>query len=208
MRPDRQWLFLFVVVLVGVLVYALSPLLNVFLFFFRQGINLILAIPQLVWWLIGGAILTFWGLHLLVQLRKSALLPGVPEPQPARQSRGHLSELRKSLYEADSGSYSQDRVRQHLSTLAIDLISLRLDMSEEEARKLYFRADWTEDQIVKAYLYKEREMATKNRGRLPRWFKKSQPSVFLKETGQVLNRLDHYSHSPNGGKFGHPNDSD
>ncbi|MGQ9648252.1 MAG: DUF7269 family protein [Thermodesulfobacteriota bacterium] len=207
MRPDRHWLFLFAAVLVGVLIYALSPLLNVFHFFFRQGINLILAVPQLVWWLIGGAILTFWGLHLLVQLGKSGL-PGVPEPQPARQSQGHLSELRKSLYEADSGIYSQDRIRQILSTLAIDLISLRLDISQEEARELYFRADWTEDEIVKAYFNEGKDTTAKNRSRLPRWFKKSQPSLFLKETGQILNRLDHYSHSPNGGKLGHPNDSD
>ncbi len=206
MRPEQHWLLLFVLVLVGVLIYVLSPLLNVFLFFFRQGINLTLAVPQIVLWLTGGVILTVWGLHLLVQLKKSAL-PGIPEPQSTRQSQGHLSELRKSLYEADSGTYSQDRVRQHLSTLAIDLISLRLDVSEEEARKHYFRADWTEDEIVKAYFNKEKDTTAKNRRRLPRWLKKSEGSLFLKEISQVLNRLDHYKHSPNGGKFGHPNDS-
>ena len=207
MRPDRHWLFLFVVILVGVLIYVLSPLLNAFLFLFRQGINLILAMPQLVWWLIGGAILSFWGLHLVLRLGKSTF-PGVQEPQPVRQSQGYLSELRKYLYEAGLGTYSQDRIRQRLSILAIDLISLRLDISEEEARNLYFSADWTEDEIVKAYLYKEKDTTLKNRRRLPRWFKKSTPSLFLKETGQILNRLDHYSHSPNGGKFGHRNDND
>jgi len=207
MRPDRHWLFLFVVVLVGVLIYALSPLLSLFLFFFREGVNLILAMPQIVWWLTGGAILSFWGLHLLVQLRKTAP-QAVPEPRTARQSQGHLSELRKSLYETDLGTYSQDKVRQRLSSLAIDLISLRLDIPEEEARNLYFTGDWTEDEIVKAYFYKEKDTPVRNRRRLPKWFKKSEPSLFLKETGQILNRLVHYSHSPDGGKFGHPNGND
>lgn len=207
MRPDRHWLFLFVVVLIGVLVYLLSPLLNVFLFLFHQGINLILAMPQFVWWLTGVAILTFCGLHLLIQLGKSAL-PGIPGAQPVRQSQGHLNELRKSLYETDSGTYAQDRVRQHLSNLAIDLISLRLDVSEGEARNRFFRADWTEDGFAKVYFYKEKETTVKNRSRLPRWLKKSKASLFLNETGQILDRLDHYSHSTSGGKFGHTNDND
>jgi hypothetical protein len=193
-RPDRHWLFLFVVVLVGVLIYVLSPLLKLFLFVFRLGTDLILAMPQLLWWLIGGAILSFWGLHLVLRLGKSTL-PGVPEPQLIRQSQGYLSKLRKSLCEADSGTYYQNRIRQHLSALAIDLISLRLDISEEEARNLYFRADWTEDEIVKAYFNKEQDATVKNRRRLSRWFKKSEPSLFLKETGQILDRLDRYSHS-------------
>jgi hypothetical protein len=118
-----------------------------------------------------------------------------------------MGELRSSLYEARWETYSQDKVRQLLSSLAIHLISLRLDISEEEARKLYFRADWTEDEIVKAYFYKERA-AVKKRRLLPRWFKKSGPSLFLKETGQILNRLGHYSHSINGGEFDHANDKD
>jgi hypothetical protein len=207
MRPDRHGLFLFTLILVGVLIYALSPLLDLFLFVFRQGINLILAMPQIVWWLVGEAILTFWGLHLLVDLGRGAFSE-IPDLQPAPRSQGYLRELRKSLYEADSGTYSQDKVRLLLSTLAIDLISLRLDISEEEARKLYFGANWTEDEIVKAYFYKEKDTMAKNRRRLPRWFKKSEPFLFLKETGQILNRLTHYSHSPNGGKFGHTDDND
>jgi hypothetical protein len=193
MRPDRHWLFLFVVVLVGVLIvliYVLSRP-NMFLFFLRQGINLVLATPQFVWWLTGGAILSFWGLYLLLQLRKGAL-PETPDPRPGRQSQGHLNELRKSLYETDLGTYSQDRVRQNLSTLAIDLIFLKLDISEEEARNLYFRADWTQDEIVKAYFYKQRA-TIKRRRLLSKWFKKSERTLFLKETSQVLNRLSHYS---------------
>lgn len=207
MRLDRHWLFLFLMVLMGVLIFVLSPLLNLFLFFIRQGINLILAIPQLVWWLTGGAILSFWGLHLLAQLRKN-MFPKVPRPKPSRLFQGRLSELRKSLYEADLGTYFQDKVRKRLSTLAMDLISLRLDVSEEEARKYYFNGDWTEDEIVKTYFNKEKDIPVKNRGRLRRWIKKSQPSLFIIETGQVLNRLDHYKHSLDRGKFGHPNDND
>ena len=204
MRPDRRWLLLFILVLLGLLIYALSPLLGLFLVVLRAGVDVILAMPQIVWWLIGVTIMVVWGLHLLLRLGKNAL-PSIPEPLPLSRSRGRLSELRRSLYEANSGTYSQDKVRQLLSSLVIDLISLRLDISEAEARNLYFRADWTEDEIVKEYLYRERDSTTKKRRRLPKWFKKSEPSLFLKETGQILNRLSHYSHSVNGGKFGHAN---
>ena len=196
MRPDRRWLYLFMVVLVGLLIYIIFPLLDLFLVVLRAGVNVILAMPQLVWWLIGVAIMIVWGLHLLLRLGESAL-PSTPEPLPLSQFHGRLSELRRSLYEANSEAYSQDKVRQLLSSLAIDLISLRLDISEEEARNLYFGADWTEDEIIKEYLYRERDTTTKRRRRLPKWLKKSEPSLFLKETGQVLNRLGHYSHSVN-----------
>jgi len=196
MRPDRRWLFLFMVILFGLLLYAISPILDLFLIVLRQGVSLILAMPQLAWWLIGGAILAIWGLHLLVQLGKNAF-PGPPEPLSAPRSHGPLSELRGSLYEARSETYSQDKVRQLLSSLAIDLISLRFDIAEEEARRLYFRADWTEDEIVKTYLSKKRDTTAKSRRPLPKWFKKSEPSLFLKETGHILNRLDHYGHSIN-----------
>ena len=207
MRPNQRWLLLFILVLLGLLIYALSPLLGLFLVVLRAGANVILAMPQLVWWLIGVAIMIVWGLYLLLRLGKFAL-PITPEPLLLSQFHGRLSELRRSLYEGDSGAYSQDKVRQRLSSLAIDLISLRLDISEGEARKLYSRADWTEDKMVKAYLYKERDTAAKSRRRLPKWFKKSEPSLFLKETGHTLNRLSHYSHSVNGGKFGHANGND
>jgi hypothetical protein len=192
MRRDRRWLFLLLLALAGGMFYALSPLLYLFAFIFRQGIHLIIALPQIVWWLIGGAILTFYGLHVFVRLQKSAF-PKIPEPQFPPQSQGRLAERRRSLYEANSGAYSRDEVRRFLSTLAIDLISLKLDISEEAARKLYLRGDWTEDEILKTYFYKEKDTtALKKRKRLLRWFKEPEPSPFLKDTSQIMNRLTHY----------------
>jgi hypothetical protein len=191
MIHDRLWLFGIVLVVAGLLIYALSPLLDLFLVVLREGMNLFLAMPQIVWWLIGITIMIVWGFHLLAQFGKR-LFPTRPQPQPVPQFHGRMGKLRSSLCKARWETYSQDKVRQHLSSLAIDLISLRLDISEEEARKLYFRGDWTDDEIVKAYFYKERPHVKKRR-LLPRWFKKSERPLFLKETSQVLNCLGHYS---------------
>jgi hypothetical protein len=167
-----------------------------FLVVLRAGVNVILAMPQIVWWFIGVAIMIVWGLHLLLRLGKNAL-PSIPDPLRLLRTHGRLSELKSCLYEANSETYSQDKVRQLLSSLAIDLISLRLDISEEEARNLYFRADWTEDEILKSYFYRERDTTAKTKRRLARWFKKPEPSSFLKETGEILSRLNHYSRSVN-----------
>ena len=193
-------------VTIGVLIYAFVPLAGLVLFIVRQGLNSILAMPHLLWWFIGGSILGVWGLHLLFQLGKRCF-SGLPEPRLASRSHGHLSEVRRSLSSAELETYSQEKIKQLLTTLTINLISLRLDISEEEARKLYFRGDWTEDETVKAYFYRERG-PLKKRKLLLRWLIKSEKPMFLKETYAVLNRLSHYSHSPDGGKFDHPNDSD
>jgi len=207
MRRDRRWLFLLVLMLLGLLIYALSPLLDLFLVVLREGVNVILAVPQLLWWLIGVAVLTISGLHLLLRLAESAF-SGQAKPLPPLRSHGRLSEVRGSLHEALSEIYWQEKVRQLLSSLTIDLISLRLDIPEEEGRKRYFRADWTEDEILKSYFYRERDTTAKSRRRLAKWFTKSKPSSFLKETGEILNRLNYYSRSVNGGKFGHANGND
>jgi hypothetical protein len=180
--------------LLGLLIYALFPLLGLFRVVLRAGVNLLLAMPQTVWWVIGVTIVTVWGVHLLLRLGKRAL-PNTARPFTTASFHGRLSELRESLYGADSSTYAQDRIRQCMSTLTIDLISLRLDISEEEARKLHFKADWTEDEILKSFFDRKRNAPDRTQKRLTAWFKKSKPSPFLKETAEILDRLTHYRHS-------------
>lgn len=200
MRLNRRGLYLILVVLGGLLIYALSPLWSLFLVTFRAGAILVLAVPQIIWWFIGVMLMIVWGGHLLFRLGKSAL-PSERVPLPLLRSSGRLNEIRRSLSEADAGMYSQDKVRQLLSSLAIDLISLRLDLSEEEARKVYFLGEWTEDEKIRAYFDKQRDTTVKGRRPLSRLFKKLEPTPFLRETGEVLDRLKYYSRSFDGGKF-------
>lgn len=208
MRPDRQWIFLFILFLIGMLlIYSLSPFWGLFLFFFQQGINLILAMPQIVLWLIGGTVLAYWAFHLFLKLAKS-MFPGIPKPQSVQRIQGNLGELRRSIHEVDPGTYSQGRIRQLLSSLAIDLISIRLDISEEESRKIFFAAEWTEDDILKSYFYDKKSTTSKNKWSFPRFFKKFESSSLLDETGQVLDRLNYYGDLENGGKFGHRDGND
>jgi len=194
MRHDRHWLFDIVLVVAGLLIYMFSCLLDLFLVVLREGMNLFIAMSQIVWCLIGITIMIVWGFRLLAQLGKR-LFTTRPQPQPGMHFRGRMGELRSSLCKACWETYLQDKVRKLLSSLAIDLISLRLDISGEEARKLYFRVDWTEDEILKSYFYNERDTTAKTRRRLLKWFKKPKPSSFLKETVEALNRLSDYSHS-------------
>ena len=206
MKPDRSPLSFFVLTLIGILICALVAFFDPLLFLFRKGMALILAMPQRLWWFVGVGGFTVWGFCLLVHLGKKAL-SGREEPRPVLQPQGDLSQLCKFLEEARSGPYYQDRVRQRLSNLAVDLISLRLDLSEEEARKVYFREDWTEDELVRAYFFKGKENPLKNERSRSRDVRRLGPSLFLKETDQILDRLSHYYHAPNGGEIGYSDDN-
>ena len=140
MKIDR-WLMALILIVAGLVIYALYPLLiygmELLLFIMAQGISTLLALPQLLWWLSGAIFLTFWGLRVLLRLGTNFFsAPG--RPLPAAAFHGRLQALRRRLYDAKSGPYSQDEIRQLLRLLTIDLIALKLDFSEEEARKRFF----------------------------------------------------------------------
>jgi hypothetical protein len=195
MRTDR-WLMALILIVAGLVIYALYPLLiygmELFLFVTVQGLSVLLALPQLLWWLAGAMFLTFWGLKLLLRLGTNFLwAPG--RPLPAAAFHGRLQALRHRLYAATSGPFSQDEIRQLLRLLTIDLIALNLDLSEEEARKRFFQGDWTSDHVLKAYLYKERHLVRQGLGqRFMQWFRKLETPSFLQETGDILNHLETY----------------
>jgi hypothetical protein len=201
----NRWLVLLLLILAGGVIYVLYPLLiygmELLLFVMAQGISFLWALPQILWWLSGAIFLTFWGLKLWLPLGES-IFSASKSPLHRPSLHGRLSVLRQTLDSARSdGSYSQDKVRQLLRLLATDLIALKLDISEEEARKRFFQGDWTQDHVLKAYLYKEREFVTQMLGkRFLRWLKRSERPVFLEETREVVDHLKKYRDFSDGGK--------
>jgi hypothetical protein len=193
-----------ILIVAGLVIYALYPLLiygmELLLFIMVQGFSVLLALPQLLWWLAGAIFVTFWGLKLLLRLGTNFFsAPGRPLPPAAFH--GRLQALRRRLYDAKSGPYSQDEIRQLLRLLTIDLIALKLDLSEEEARKRFFQGDWTINHVLKAYLYKERDSVRQRLGqRFMRWFRKLETPSFLQETRDDLNHLEAYRSFCDGGE--------
>ena len=203
MRIDR-WLMALILVMAGLVIYGLYPFLiygmELLLFIMTQGLSALLALPQLLWWLAGTIFLTFWGLKLLLRLGENTF-SGPGSPLTAAAFHGRLQALHRRLYDAGLGHYSQEEVRQLFRLLTIDLIALKLDLSEEEARKVFFRGDWTQDHVLKAYLHKERGFLTQRRGqRLLQWLGRSESPSFLQETRDVLNHLEAYRSFSNGGE--------
>lgn len=201
----NRWLVLLLLILAGGVIYVLYPLLiygmELILFIMIQGGSALLALPQKLWWLTGAIFLIFVGLKLLFRLGEG-IFTASKSPSHTPSLHGRLSALQQNLYNVRlDGSYSQDKVRQHLRLLATDLIALKLDISEEEARKRFFQGDWTQDHVLKAYLYKEREFVTQMLGkRFLRWLKRSERPVFLEETREVVDHLKKYRDFSDGGK--------
>ena len=203
MKNDR-WFMVLILIVAGLVIYALYPLLiygmELFLFVMVQGLSVLLALPQLLWWLTGAIFLTFWGLKLLLRLGTN-LFSAPGRPRPAAAFHGRLQALRRRLYAAKSGPFSQDEIRQLLRLLTIDLIALKLDLSEEEARKRFFQGDWTRDPVLKAYLYKKRDLVRQRLGqRFMQWLRKLETPSFLQETREVLNHLEAYRSFSDGGE--------
>lgn len=202
MRLDRWWGILLSVTLGAIFIYFAFPLLvqgmDSLLGFMRGGIFVLLALPQVLWWGIGVAILSIWGLLILVNLGINKL-SSANEPSTLPSSQGRFRAIHRSLSQAGLGSHYQDEVRNILRFLAIDLITLKLDISEEEARQRVQQGDWTEDQALKAYFSQERTREEKGQG-FWRRFKRKKSPAFLEETQETLDRLRSYSNFSDGGK--------
>jgi hypothetical protein len=112
---------------------------------------------------------------------------------------GRFREIQQSLSRARSGRYSQGEVRNIFRSLAIDLIALKLDIPEEEARQRFHRGDWTEDRALKAYFSEDLTQEEEGQG-LWRQFRRVKAPAFLEETQETLERLKSYSNFSNGGE--------
>lgn len=161
-------------------------------------IRIVLALPQILWWIIAGLILSFWGLAIWGRWGEHTG-PVQKKPAPGGPFYGDIRRLRDILAQAGSGKYFQDQVRQRLRTLAVNLISLRQGTPEEKALEQFREGEWTHDEVLRGYWNLREELHPRRRiNHLRHWFKPPPPRLFLQETEDVLNRLQSYISSIDG----------
>ena len=198
MRPDSRWVWMLILILGGLVIYAAFPLLvHGIILFLAVTIGLLLAIPRELWWFIGIAVLTLAAIKPMLRLATHLLRFSEKSAAPSK-FRGRLAELRHTFESASKGDYSKDSVRQLLRFLAIDLIMLELDTTEDEARRSFLDKTWTRNEALKSYLYKERDFKVKR----PRRLRGSKGPDFLEETKEALDYLEDYR------KFGNQGGND
>jgi hypothetical protein len=198
MKPDRRWLLPLSLILVAFFLYFAFPLLvegvRSLLVILILGGTILRALPQILCWLVGGAFLVFWGLGVIVHLA-SRELAGKKEARVHSPVSGRLRAIHRTLSRGGSGWYFQDEVRNLLRSRAVDLIALKLDISEDEAQQRFQNGDWTEDPLLKEYFSEEKNRGKEKQGLWPR-LKKSGPPDFLEKARTALGRLETYGNFP------------
>jgi hypothetical protein len=191
MRFDRLWVILLLITVGALFTFSIYRFETLFALTV-ESVRLVLALPQIIWWLISVAILTLWGLGLMIELGED-LLSGPKRTSIHNLPLGHVRILRDSLYDAPLGRYFRDRVRQRLRNLAVDLISLKSGFPEDKARELLHQGTWTKDEVLKSYLGQEFEISLRGmKQRLSQWLRPAKARPFLIETKDALNRLNSY----------------
>jgi hypothetical protein len=191
MRFNRLWVILLLITVGALFTFSIYRFETLFALTV-ESVRLVLALPQIIWWLISVAILTLWGLGLMIELGEN-LLSGPKRTSIHNLPLGHVRILRDSLYDAPLGRYYRDRVRQRLRNLAVDLISLKSGFPEDKARELLHQGTWTKDEVLKSYLGQEFEISIWGmKQRLSQWLRPAKARPFLIETKDALNRLNSY----------------
>jgi len=152
------------------------------------------ALPQILWWILGGGFLVIWGLGVIVRLASRGLARK-KKTKADRPFSGRLRAMHRILSRGGSGWYFQDEVRNLLRSLAMDLIALKLALSEEEAQQRFRKGDWTEDPLLVEYFSEERSWGKERKG-VKRWFQKSKPPDFLEMARKALEQLETYGNFP------------
>ena len=205
MRLNRSWEILLVVTLGALFIYFAFTLLvrgmEFLLTFILGGIFILLALPQMLWWGAGMTILIFWGLQVLINLGIGRLPSSHKKEGQSydHDFHGRFRAIQQRLLRASSRRYYQDEVKNILRSLAIDLISLKLDISEQEAKERFRQGDWTQDQALKDYFFEEPAWEKEREG-LWRRFKRAKAPAFLEKTQKALDRLKSYGNFSDGGK--------
>jgi hypothetical protein len=179
----------------GLLIYAVFPFLvygfKAAFLLFVAAVSALLALPRLLWWLSGVLLLSFIYFKLLLQWRKTLFIRS-SKTRPMHPIPGRLNNVYEWLDQANTGGdYSQDRIRELCSALAVDFIALKQDLSQTEARKLFLTGDWTRNENLKTYFSERQRSGIKTiLGRLQQRFGKSRVPGFLQETRIIINLLE------------------
>jgi len=207
MKTDRRWLLPLTLIPAASFLYFSFPLLvegiHSLLAILILGGTILRALPQILWWFVGGAFLVVWALGVIVHLagREPA---GKKEGKSDFPFSGRLRAIHRTLFRGGSGRYFQDEVRNLLRARAVDLIALKLDISEEEAQKRFQKGDWTEDPLLQMYFSEEKNWGKEKRSLWSR-LKKSKSPDFLEKARTVLERLETYGNFPHRkGKYDPP----
>jgi len=198
MKPDRLWLLPLTLILGASFLYFSFPLLvegtRSLLTILILGGTILSALPQVVWWAMGGAFLVFWGLEVIVHLA-SRELAGKKKARVNSPFSGRLRTIHRTLSRGGSGRYFHDEMRNLLRSRAVDLIALKLDISEKEALQRFQKGDWTKDPLLKTYFSEEKNWGKDKQG-LWLGFKKSKAPDFLEKARTALERLETYGNFP------------
>jgi len=207
MKTDRRWLILPTLILAASFLYFSFPLvvegIHSLIAILILGGAILWALPQILWWILGTAFLVLWSLGVIVHLAGRELA-GKMKTKSDRPFSGRLRAIHRTLSRGGSGRYFQDEVRNLLRARAVDLIALKLDISEEEAQKRFHEGDWTEDPLMKTYFSEANNWGKENRGKW-RWLQKSKNPDFLQNAQSALERLEIYGNFPHRkGKYDPP----
>jgi hypothetical protein len=162
----------------------------------------ILELPDLVWWFGGTAVLSLWGLPVVLRLL-TGLLSRVPNPSRRLQFGGRLVFLHSELYNAERKRYRSQKVQEALRSLAVGLTALADDISEKKARHRVLRGKWAGDPVLKDYFARESPPARRRLWqRLGHLLGKPKSLTFLQETAEAVRRLETYGGFAHGSEEG------
>lgn len=157
------------------------------------GMRLLGDLPQWFWWAAGIAALSICGLGISGNLLSMMWLRAKESPS-ALVAPGRLGTIHRSLSRKGYGEYRRRELRDLVGSLAVDLITLKRDIPESDALRIFREGDWTDDPGLGSYLFPRESSREQSPGRR-RWFRKSKPASFLEETHDALERLIAYSKS-------------
>jgi membrane protein implicated in regulation of membrane protease activity len=194
---DRRWRIAPFLVLAALFFYFSFPLLVLGIHSFFTAIiyvsAILRALPQAFWWAMATVLFTIWGLRIVIRMGS--------EWRPRRKMNeaeslgGRIETIHEVFTRAESSKYSQEEIRNLLRSLVLDLIVLKLDIPETEARESLTRGNWTEDLLLKTFFAKRPELVEEKHSRWP-WSKESSTPAFLDEVRNILDRLESYGDFP------------
>jgi uncharacterized membrane protein (DUF485 family) len=195
---DRRWRIAPFVVLAALFFYFSFPLLiqetHSFLAAIIYGGTMFRALPQALLWAMATLLLSIWGSRIIIRVGS--------EWRPRRKMNkveslgGRMEAIHNVFTRAESSKYSQDEVRNLLRSLVLNLIVLKLEISEAEARDRLIQGNWTEDSLLKTFFAKKPDLGEEKHSRWS-WSKESSTPAFLDEVRNILDRLESYGDFPN-----------